>query len=815
MKKILLLCLLGLTSYVYASEPNPPPVPDTTNAKIISSQNFFITKSYDESVVPQELKKWNSWVNKDNYTQNCVENFCVFIPKLTVNKNQGYRFIFEGSSLSNSTYVPLPSSSSVWPLSVTVNGHKAIIVNQQDQPFVRIDKGDFTIQVQYTSSIFDKSSSFNLPFNVVSFDNTTGQNISLKDSVLSLNDINKVEEQSNFTEIKVFRKFVDTIPYQLHTNIDINYSGKIKELDLGQVLPEEFKLTQINSDLKVVYKNNHYYATVTSGTHFINFNSFANKEINSFAVKNLVLNVDNEIWSVQKNNNIRNIDISSASIVDPKQVNVPEEWKSLPAYMVVDKFDIISTQQGISYNLDLKINASRQSLFGFNNTVYHLDTFNFTNVNSKKIDFYPGIDILSVNMSQPKMILQEKNHSYVLLNSQDQNGYVQFDTLKGHSIASQLSDNYFLEGWTTYFTPRTDLIWANNATVTSPDFWFNAWNLYSLFSLSVLIIALYKLMGIETAICALFSLFSFYYNNSIFWIFWLLFVISFAFNKHLSEKYANFKRNTHQVSLLGTFLVIIFTIEFVANEIFSIMHPNIAHRLSFSPTSSILLLTLLLLVYKIVNKIKSRKPNYKKRQLGWLGWCALGLVCLSLPYLFSTSTSTSLGGASYSSNEIGVAAAPAAEPLQQSVQVSAEPGSVKAVPGSSNISGVIAQQADNAKTLNEIALRQENQIVAKSSIVRNISQEKVQVGHELLPVNHLHSYTLKSDNKQSVDFYVADKWLINVYGIFQCVFLILFTYLLIVYYLLVFHKQEVLQKLPAFLSDNMLVKKIKSKIIEA
>lgn len=811
MKKILLLCLLGVTSLVYASQPNAPPAKEVVNSKVISSQNYFITKNYNPSVVPQELQKWNSWVNKDNYTKDCIDSFCVFIPKLTVKKNQGYNFIFEGSSLSNSTYIPLPSSDSVWPLSVTVNGHKAIIVNHQEKPFVQIDKGDFNISVQYNNTIFDKSSSFNLPFNVVSFDNTTGQNISLKDSSLSLNDISKNDEQSSFTEIKVFRKFVDTVPYQLQTNIDINYSGKIKELDLGKVLPEDFKLTQINSDLKIVYKNNHYYATVTSGTHFINFNSFANKEINSFSVKGLILNVDNEIWSVQKNNNIRNIDITSANIIDPKQVNVPAEWKNLPAYMVVDKFDIVSTQQGISLNADLKLNASRQTIFGFNDTVYNLDTFNFTNQNSKQLDFYPGVNILSVNMSQPKMLLQDKDHSYVLLNSQDQNGNVQFDTLKGDKIVSKLSDNYFLDSWTAYFTPRTDLIWTHNATVNSSDFWFNAWNLYSLFSLSVLIIALYKLMGIETAIIALFSLFSFYYNNSIFWIFWLLLVISFAFNKHLSEKYANFKRNTHQVSLLGTFLVIVFTIEFVANEIFSIMHPNVAHRLSFSPTSSILLVTVLLLFYKIVNKIKSRQPNAKKRKFGWLAWCVLGIVCVSLPYIFSTSTSTMLGSASYQHEEAAPAAAPAApaaEPLQQSVQLSAEPGSVKAVPGRS---------INNAESLDEIAERQQNNIVdkPKSSMVRNISQEKVQVGHELLPVEHLHSYTLTHSNKQAVTFYVADKWLINLYGILQCVFLIIFAYILTIYYLLIFHKQELLQKLPKFLSTNFFVKKIKSKIIEA
>lgn len=813
MKKILLSCLLGVASLAYGSEPKSTPSAEIVSPKIISSQNYFITKSYDETVVPTELKKWTSWVNKDNYTKDCIEDFCVFISKLTLQKSQGYNFMFEGSSLTNATYITLPYSDSAWPLSVTVNGRKAIMVNHQSRPLVQVNKGDFKIEVAYNNTIFNKNSSFSLPFNVVSFDNTTSQNISLKDNTLNLNDINQTDEQSAFTEIKVFRKFVDNIPYQLQTNIEINYSGKIKELNLGKVLPENFNLSKINSDLKIIYKNNHYYATLVSGTHFVNFTSFAPKETSSFSIKDLVLDVDSEIWSVEKNNNIRNIDIASANSVDPKQVSVPEQWNTLPAYMVIDKFDIVSNQQGLSLNTDLKVNAIRKSIFGFNDTVYNFDTFTLTNQNSKQLNFYPGVNISSVTMSQPKMLLQEKDYSYVLLNSQDKTGTVQFDTNKNNSISSQLSNNYFLDEWTVYFTPRTDLIWASHATITSPDFWFNSWNLYSLFSLSVLIIALYKLMGVETAIFALFSLFSFYYNNSIFWIFWILLVISYAFNKHLSEKYTNFKRNTNQISLLGTFLVVIFTIEFVVNEIFSIMHPNVSHKLYFSPGSSLLLMIVLLFIYKIFNKIYSQKNTIHKRKFGWLAWCVLGLLCLSLPYIFSTSNSTMLGSSSHYQQDNAL-------PTSEKISINSE--NITAVRRNSenpeysrtDATGIIA---DTDSTLNEIAAVAQNNIVAKtkSSIVRDITQEKVQVGHEVLPVNRLHSYTVEPKNKDSVKFYVASKWLVNLYGVFQCVFLILFTYVLIVYYLLVFKKQALFNKLPLFLSRNILVEKIKSKIIEA
>lgn len=842
MKKIILSCLLGFISLAYASTPLPPnsvTSPEVSESKIISSQNFFVTKNYDDNSIPQDLKKWIPWVNKNNFTQNCVESVCVFIPQLTIQKNSqktNYTFLFNGTSLAQSAWVSLPYSDTIWPLSVRVNGQKALLVNHEGKPFIQVPQKDFKIEVDYTNTIFDKNSSFELPFNIVSFSNQTGQNISLKDTTLSLSDIAKTDEQNSFQEIKVFRKFTDNIPYQLDTNLQINFSGKTKEIDLGAVLPSHFKLTQINSDLKVIFKDNHYFATLVPGTHFINFKSFANKEISSFSVKDLVLNIDSEIWSVQNNNNIRNIDIKSATVVDPKQVSVPQEWVSLPSYMVSDKLDIISSQQGLSFNTDLKLNAQRTTIFGFNDTVYSLDRVSLTNQNSKELKFNSGVSLQSISLSQPKMILKEKDQNYILLNAADNTGTIQFDTPKGNDIVSQLADSYYVDSWNAGFIPRTDLIWATNAKVTSSDFWFNAWNLYSLFSLSVLIIALYKLVGKEAAVFALFSLVSFYYNNSVFWIFWILLVISYAFNKYLPEKYINFKRNTNNISLIGTFLVVLFSLEFVFNEIFSLMHANVSHRLYFSPMSSFILILVIFIAYKLFNKIVSRHSQTGKKKGGWLIWLVLGLVCLSLPYIFSVSRSTTVGAGASSSafrsvDDYAVPAAAAPAAIPSSVEISADPENIKAVPSSaqqeahSGLAGSIKQ----ASSLDEIARRQEAEEKAKqealnqsrmlakpkANLVRDVAQEKVQVGHSFVEINSLHSYTLTPSNKDAVHFYIADKWLVNLYGIIQSIFLLLLAYILVIYNLFIFKKNTILEKLPSCLSNNYLVRKVQSKINEA
>lgn len=797
MKKISLLILSCLSSFAFSMSPpqndkiQDIPSQEKSYPSIVSSENFFISKSYDENNVPKDLKQWLPWVNKDKLMNNCIDQHCVFIPKLTLSQNNIYKISIEGTSLVKNAWVPLPSSDKIWPLNVSINGQKTIIVKHNEKPFIQVPDKDFKIDIDYSSSLFDKNSTFNLPFNIVSFNNLTNKNIILKDTVLSLNDISIQDVNNNFQEIKVYRKFTDSIPYFLNTKIIINYSGKTKDLDLGTVLPENFKLSELNSDLKITFKNNHYYATINSGSHFINFSSFSNSPVDTISVLGLVNESENEIWSIQKNNNIRNMDVSNVSIVDSQQVNVPQEWTKLPSYFVKDKLIITTSQQGMSFNTNLKVNAQRNSFFGFNDKVYSFDNINVENNNSKELKFN-NIDLQSVYFNKPKMILKDGNNPYVLLNEQDNNGKIYFDSNLGEAIPSQLSDNYFVQSWNTFFTPRTELIWAKNATVSSYNFWFNSWNLYSLFSLSILIIAIYKMLGKETAFIALFSLISFYENNSVFWLLWLLLIISFAFNKYLPEKYTNFKNNFNYINLLGTSVTILFSFKFLFNEIFSILHPNLSQKVSFDIYYVFSFFLVSFLIWKFINAFltKSKNSLTKKFIFGFI----LLFILIAINSMFSTMKSSIVGSRynslnSMDSNNQAYMSAPAPATM--------EPREL------SNESSKM-EMADKL-----IEVKKEAKIIK-----RDLVQEKTQIGHEILQVNNLHQYTIIPKNEQ-VDFIVAKPWLVNLYGLLQSAFLILLSYLLFIYNLILFRKGQLFKKLPLILQNNYFVSKIQSKINEA
>ena len=643
-----------------------------------------------------------------------------------------------------------------------------------------------------------------MPFNIVSFDNLTNQKILLKNNQLSLNDIEETKETNNFQEIKVFRKFTDYIPYLLDTNVQINFSGKNKDFDLGTVLPKDFNLSQINSDLKITYKNSHYFITFTSGTYFINFKSFANKEISEISIKNLINDSESEVWSIEKNNNVRNMDVSSASLVDPKQSNVPNEWVHLPAYNIKDNIVFKTTQQGLSYNTDLKINAERTSIFGFNDNIYSKDSVTLTNQNTKQLKFTPDLNLQSISLNSPKMIFKENNQNYVLLSAQDKKGEISFDTNKNEDIPSQLSDSYYVDSWTTYFTPRTELLWTTNAKVQSDNFWFNSWNLYSLFSLSILIISIYKLLGKESATLALFSLLSFYSINSSFWLFWIFLIITFSANKFLPQKYISLKNNLNTFNLLGIILISLFTIRFVFNEIFSIIHPNLSRTISFDGLSNLLYILIFVLLFKFLIKMKNKaSSNASNRKWSTvIFFASIGMVLLTLPYLYSISSSTVSGyGVSVNKTGIGI-------------------GTLRCVdcdnPSQSPFAAAIEQDVIEEKTLSsQISSLNSAKLVAPKKIMRDIASEKTQVGHPMINLNTFHFYDIKSNNKEPVHFIIANKWLVDLYGLLQCIFLVLLSYIFIIYNILLFKKGDLLTKLPSPFYNNYIVTKIQSKINEA
>lgn len=62
--------------------------------------------------------------------------------------------------------------------------------------------------------------------------------------------------------------------YYLTLKIKIIYSGNIKEMSLGKVLPNDFHLLKAESNLKIEYKDNEFYVTMMPGEYFIDVEAY-------------------------------------------------------------------------------------------------------------------------------------------------------------------------------------------------------------------------------------------------------------------------------------------------------------------------------------------------------------------------------------------------------------------------------------------------------------------------------------------------------------------------------------------------------------
>lgn len=753
--KLLLLSMM-LIQNTYATTSEQP-------INIVNNKNYINYQKFDNEKVPEELKKWVPWVKKNNLNQNCIDNYCIFVSNLEINKkNNSYLLNIQGDSLE-SVLLELPYDYKHWPYNVNINNKNAIVINQNNKPYIEIPKGIYEINVAY-KNIFENSE-FSLPFDVVKFNNKTSENISYKDNKLTLNKTNNIQEKNDYENIQVYRNFKDNIPYELETEIKISYSGKNKELNIGKIIPDNFENIQANSDLKITYNNNdkNYSIYVTSGNHYINFKSISKDKLSVINVDKLVNQTKFEIWTINNNNNIRNIEIKDVKAINENSVEIPDRWKGLPTYYVNKEIKFNEIQQGIDVKNKNNIQVTRETYLTYHNKIYNQDNIQILNKLDNEYVFNRDIklDYFKCNNDKYKMIYQDK-YPYVLLNPQERMCSVSFQSTK--EIPTKLNNDYNITNWNISLPLRNELLWVENAEIKSNNYWLNAWNLYSLFSLSILIISLYRLIGKEVATIALISFISFYNNNSIFWIFWILLIISYAANQYIPEKYNKIKNQLNGFNIIGTVLVLLYSINFMYIEIYSIIHPNVYKVSIINSINEIIKfiigLILIIIMCKAVLKLFKYSFNVK--------YSFKLLFILTATYIsLNLIDVNNINNNFYNYN------------IRQNLTT--EGAMIGAIPASPTSISPMLKKVEMLDSIERVSGSSANESI---SLERNI-EENVQVGNnyngDFLPHK---KYTIENKNGKDVKLIIANKCIVNTYTILQIIFLLILSYVFIIYNIL-------------------------------
>lgn len=833
-------------------EQQQPPQPQRGVPKTEKVQNhpLYILKNNDlESSLPKNTLEWLEVIKKNNPELSCPQSnsaaSCVFVSHVQLDSINGeYQISIKGTSFIDG-YIKLPyflkiasqsNNSKIWFKKALVNAKEAEVVQKNEDMMISTSKGDFEIKITLS-----KESSREL--STIKFANTPlvlVNNISNKkfikdgDSIRQIEEVvaNDTKEQTDVTkdikqeelEINVFRKIKMQIPNVLTTKIKIIYSGQPKDFNLGKVLPEGFEFNSARSALRIDKKEDGFWVKLVAGEHEVAIESFLLKDINQFNVKNLISSADNEVWSLEQVNSIRQVESFGTQQIDPTQAKVPQEWKGFPAYLVKDNFNIKTNRRGIQENNNVSISIARNSYFGLNDSkMTHLDNMQINNYGLQLLTKNgKDITVENFNINNQNQVLVEsgKNEGVIIPKGNFSANSQSFS--EGSEFKTQFWEgDSKIRSWVVNLAPRMKMFAAFGDSIKTTNTWWDHWNLYTIFSVFLIVLSFYKLFGKTTAGMALLGLLMF--QTEVFsWSLWLTILFTLGLLKVLpNSSDSKFAKMVNNLGLAAFSLFVLYTLDFIRVETQLIINPSLElQKLSLinhhSFVGHLVLLTIIFML--LFSTKKKEEEKVKKEKRTWsqlLVYGSLAIFIISLPSILQTARDSVMGTgtSNVTIDSGGLRSIDDGESAGLGNLTSNLRGN-----GGSFLQKNMPMPASAPMTLEALKEEQDAEPAAKAfnkSEIETIILKKAQVGSGVPqwtwnnPQNQYYISQAGAITKDSkISFWIAPIWLVNIFTIFQIAFLLVTLLVFGIGLIHLSNREDWFNRLPAKLKNCKFIQKL-------
>ncbi|MGZ5010219.1 MAG: hypothetical protein ACXV74_04580 [Methylobacter sp.] len=307
--------------------------------------------------VPEPLKPWIAWVLHDSpepvscpFIYNSYEQKRCSWPTQTLLDLTHDKGIFSMSWLVyQDSWISLPGDKNHWPLNVTVDDKAALVMDRNGTPSVKLTaglqhqiKGGFLwTAIPDNLKIPDDTGLIELRINGTAIPAPAIKNgqLWLKESETGLK---KPENIQNNLDVQVFRKIIDEVPAQILTRLALDVSGVQREIKLPRPILDGFVPLSLQSPLPArLEPDGQLLVQLRPGHWQIDILARNSKELNTLPAPKLELGSEqgiqwpeSEIWVFDARPQLRVVEIEQLSAIDPNQTNLPDDWKTLPAYKI-------------------------------------------------------------------------------------------------------------------------------------------------------------------------------------------------------------------------------------------------------------------------------------------------------------------------------------------------------------------------------------------------------------------------------------------------------------------------------------------------
>ncbi|HVJ89502.1 MAG TPA: hypothetical protein VM580_06830, partial [Labilithrix sp.] len=296
------------------------------------------------SAVPEPLKPWTAWAlhGKGELcpTLHGVAGGapqCVWPSRLDLVLDEKRGTFRQTWHTDARRAVALPGNDKRWPLDVTVDGKRAVVVPKDGVPSIELEPGDHVVSGQFAWDSLPES--LQVP-----------PQTALLKLVLRGKEIEQphrdakgtvwlqktlAAEEGERLDFVVHRRIADEVPLLLTTRVVLNVAGRNREVLLGKVLPQGFVPMALESQLPArVEPDTRLRVQARPGTWTIELVARSEGPVHEIKrpVPDGPWREGEEVWVFDARANLRLVDVQGVSAIDPQQTSLPEDWKRLPAY---------------------------------------------------------------------------------------------------------------------------------------------------------------------------------------------------------------------------------------------------------------------------------------------------------------------------------------------------------------------------------------------------------------------------------------------------------------------------------------------------
>lgn len=235
--------------------------------------------------------------------------------------------------------VPLPGDARHWPVGVEVDGHRVAVLDRNGRPMLELAPGTHQVRGTFVWDALPESLALPADLGLLTLtrDGRAVDQPALRaDGLLWLagKEQDAAAADADRAELRVFRRIVDETPLQVETHIDLDVSGRQREILIGPALLPGAVPMALESRLAArLEADGRLRIQVRPGRWQLRMTARFPGPLTALPAAAVPAPwPQEEIWVFDARPELRLVEVGGAAAIDARQTGLPGDWQALPAY---------------------------------------------------------------------------------------------------------------------------------------------------------------------------------------------------------------------------------------------------------------------------------------------------------------------------------------------------------------------------------------------------------------------------------------------------------------------------------------------------